>query len=143
MARFLILNGPNLNMLGQRDAGFYGVKTLDEINGEIRAVAARLGVEVEFFQSNHEGALVDCIQEARDRIDGLIVNGGALTPLRPDSQGRADRLPPALHRSAFEQSAGPRFVAAPFSAVRHRPGPNCRLWMEKLYCGIGNTRRSG
>ena len=79
MARFLILNGPNLNMLGQRDAGFYGVKTLEEINGEIRSVAARLGVEVEFFQSNHEGALVDCIQEARDRIDGLIVNGGALT----------------------------------------------------------------
>jgi 3-dehydroquinate dehydratase-2 len=79
MARFLILNGPNLNMLGRRDAGFYGVKTLEEINGEIVAVAARLGVEVEFFQSNHEGALVDCIQEARDRIDGLIVNGGALT----------------------------------------------------------------
>ncbi len=79
MARFLVINGPNLNMLGRRDAGFYGVKTLDEINGEIRSVAARLGVEVEFFQSNHEGALVDCIQEARDRIDGLIVNGGALT----------------------------------------------------------------
>ena len=79
MARFLILNGPNLNMLGRRDAGFYGVRTLEEINGEIRAVAARLGVEVEFFQSNHEGALVDCIQEARGRIDGLIVNGGALT----------------------------------------------------------------
>ena len=57
MARFLILNGPNLNMLGRRDAGFYGVKTLDEVNAEISAVAARLGVEVEFFQSNHEGAL--------------------------------------------------------------------------------------
>lgn len=79
MPRFLILNGPNLNLLGQRDAGFYGVKTLDEINAEIRAVAARIGVEVEFYQSNHEGALVDCIQEARGRLDGLIVNGGALT----------------------------------------------------------------
>lgn len=79
MPRFLILNGPNLNMLGQRDAGFYGVKTLDEINAEIRAVAARIGVEVEFYQSNHEGALVDCLQEARGRLDGIIVNGGALT----------------------------------------------------------------
>lgn len=79
MPRFLILNGPNLNLLGQRDAGFYGVKTLEEINAEIRAVAARIGVEVEFYQSNHEGALVDCIQEARGRLDGLIVNGGALT----------------------------------------------------------------
>ena len=79
MARFLVLNGPNINMLGRRDTGFYGVKTLEEVNDEIRSVASRIGVEVEFFQSNHEGSLVDCIQEARDRIDGLIVNGGALT----------------------------------------------------------------
>ena len=79
MARFLVLNGPNINMLGRRDTGFYGVKTLEEVNEEIRSVASRIGVEVEFFQSNHEGSLVDCIQEARDRVDGLIVNGGALT----------------------------------------------------------------
>ena len=79
MARFLVLNGPNINMLGRRDVGFYGVKTLEEVNDEIRSVATRIGVEVEFYQSNHEGSLVDCIQEARERIDGLIVNGGALT----------------------------------------------------------------
>ena len=79
MARFLVLNGPNINMLGRRDAGYYGVKTLDEVNDEIRAVADRLDVEVEFFQSNHEGSLVDCIQENWGRMDGLIVNGGALT----------------------------------------------------------------
>ena len=79
MARFLILNGPNINMLGRRDAGYYGVKTLEEVNDEIRRVADRLGVEVEFFQSNHEGALVDRIQENWGKIDGLIVNGGALT----------------------------------------------------------------
>ena len=63
MSRFLVLNGPNINMLGRRDAGYYGVKTLEEVNQEIQAVADRLGVEVEFFQSNHEGALVDRIQE--------------------------------------------------------------------------------
>ena len=79
MSRFLILNGPNINMLGQRDAGYYGVKTLDEVNAEIQTVANRLGVEVDFFQSNHEGALVDCIQSNWGKIDGLIVNGGALT----------------------------------------------------------------
>ncbi len=79
MSRFLVLNGPNINMLGRRDAGYYGVKTLDEVNEEIRRVADELGVEVEFFQSNHEGALVDCIQDHWGRIDGLIVNGGALT----------------------------------------------------------------
>ena len=75
MARFLVLNGPNINMLGRRDAGYYGVKTLDEVNEEIRRIAGQLGVDVEFFQSNHEGALVDCIQENWGRIDGLIVNG--------------------------------------------------------------------
>ena len=79
MARFLVLNGPNINMLGRRDAGYYGIKTLDEVNEEIRRVAGQLRVDVEFFQSNHEGALVDCIQENWGRIDGLIVNGGALT----------------------------------------------------------------
>ena len=79
MVRFLVLNGPNINMLGKRDAGYYGVRTLDEVNVEVRAVADRLGVEVEFFQSNHEGALVDYIQRNWGRIDGLIVNGGALT----------------------------------------------------------------
>ena len=79
MVRFLVLNGPNINMLGKRDAGYYGVRTLDEVNVEVRTVAERLGVEVEFFQSNHEGALVDYIQRNWGRIDGLIVNGGALT----------------------------------------------------------------
>lgn len=79
MFRFLVVNGPNLNMLGLRDVGVYGVMTLDQINDEIRGVAARLGVGVEFYQSNHEGDLVDCVQGARGRVDGLIVNGGALT----------------------------------------------------------------
>jgi 3-dehydroquinate dehydratase-2 len=79
MARFLILNGPNLNMLGRRDTSIYGSMTLDEVNRQVSETAERLGVEVEFFQSNHEGALVDRIQESWGRIDGLIVNGGALT----------------------------------------------------------------
>lgn len=79
MARFLIVNGPNLNMLGRRDTGIYGVKTLDDINGEIRRTAQRLGVEVEFFQSNVEGLIVDCLQERRAAVDGAVVNAGALT----------------------------------------------------------------
>ena len=63
MASFLILNGPNLNMLGRRDPSIYGSKTLEEVNQEIGWVANQLGVEVIFYQSNVEGELVNCIQE--------------------------------------------------------------------------------
>ena len=79
MPSFLILNGPNINMLGRRDASVYGSKTLDEVNQEISKVAKGLGVEVIFFQSNLEGELVDCIQEHWDKVQGIVLNAGALT----------------------------------------------------------------
>ena len=79
MARFLILNGPNINMLGRRDTSIYGVKTLEEVNQEISTVAGRLGVEVEFFQSNVEGLLIDYIQQNWGKADGIVINPGALT----------------------------------------------------------------
>jgi 3-dehydroquinate dehydratase-2 len=73
----LVVNGPNLNLLGTREPGIYGRETLDEINAALRARAAELGVDVGFFQSNHEGALIDRLQ-ARD-FDAAIVNAGGLT----------------------------------------------------------------
>ena len=79
MAKYLILNGPNLNMLGRRDTSIYGSMTLDEVNRQVSQTAERLGVEVEFFQSNVEGLLVDCIQENWGKIQGIVVNAGALT----------------------------------------------------------------
>ena len=79
MARILILNGPNLNILGRRLPGFYGSKTLDEINQALTAQAQGLGIEVAFFQSNVEGELVNCIQENWGKIQGIIINPGALT----------------------------------------------------------------
>ena len=79
MTRFLILNGPNINMLGRRDTSIYGAKTLDEINGQLAELAKSLGVELIFYQSNVEGNLVDCIQENWGTIQGIIVNPGALT----------------------------------------------------------------
>ena len=79
MARFLILNGPNINMLGKRDSNIYGVKTMDEINGQLAELGASMGVETVFYQSNVEGNLVDCIQANWGKIDGIIVNPGALT----------------------------------------------------------------
>ena len=79
MTRILVLNGPNLNLLGQRNPGIYGVKTLPEVNQAVADRAAALGMETAFFQSNSEGALIDFIQENRGNADGIIINPGALT----------------------------------------------------------------
>ena len=79
MDRILIINGPNLNNLGKRDAGHYGSITLADIEERVAARAEELGVEVAFFQSNHEGAIVDWIQDETDNAGGIIINAGALT----------------------------------------------------------------
>jgi len=76
----LVLNGPNLNLLGTREPQIYGSQSLAQIEADLSAHAQRLGVAVGFFQSNHEGALVDRIQAARsDGTDFLILNAAALT----------------------------------------------------------------
>ena len=77
--RVLLLNGPNLNLLGTREPGLYGALTLPQIEAELVGRAAELGVELQCFQSNHEGALVDRIQAARGRADGILINAGAYT----------------------------------------------------------------
>ena len=71
----LVVNGPNMNMLGIRQPEIYGHETYEDLKALIRAEADRLGVSVSFFQSNHEGALVDAIQQAYfDHVDGIIIN---------------------------------------------------------------------
>jgi 3-dehydroquinate dehydratase-2 len=79
MKKYLIMNGPNLNLLGIRDKKHYGTDTLESINEEIKEYAKTLGVEVDFFQSNHEGALIDKIHEVREKYDGCVLNAGAYT----------------------------------------------------------------
>jgi 3-dehydroquinate dehydratase-2 len=75
--RVAVLNGPNLNLLGVREPELYGRHTLGDIEAMARQEAARLDVEVEWFQTNHEGALVDAIQALRGRADGAVVNPAA------------------------------------------------------------------
>ncbi len=78
--RILVLNGPNLNLLGSREPAIYGRTTLNDINEILRERAKELGVdEIEFLQSNFEGALIEAIQKARGRYDFIILNAGALT----------------------------------------------------------------
>lgn len=81
-----VLNGPNLNLLGQREPEVYGRTTLPEIEAMVRDAARAQGAELEWFQTNHEGALVDAVQGLRGRVDGALINAAALThsslPLR-------------------------------------------------------------
>lgn len=77
--KYLVLNGPNLNMLGKREPEIYGSTTLDDINRMIINLAAELGCEVDFFQSNSEGELIDKIHSAFQIYDGIVINPAAYT----------------------------------------------------------------
>ena len=74
-----VLNGPNLNLLGKRQPEIYGSETLADVEVRMRERAAALGLEIEFFQSNHEGAIIDKIHEAREKAQGIIINPAAYT----------------------------------------------------------------
>ncbi len=77
--RILVIHGPNLNLLGTREPEVYGNTTLAEIDGNLAALAKELGCELRVFQSNHEGILIDRIQEAGSDVDGILINPAGLT----------------------------------------------------------------
>ncbi len=77
--KILVINGPNLNMLGIREPEIYGSQTLSDLEKLIRTRAIQLNIEVEFYQSNHEGAIVDKIQESYKKVDGIVINPAAYT----------------------------------------------------------------
>jgi 3-dehydroquinate dehydratase-2 len=77
--RIAVLNGPNLNLLGQREPEIYGHTSLGDIERMVRQAAEGLGAEIEWLQTNHEGALVDAVQGLRGRVDGALINAAALT----------------------------------------------------------------
>ena len=77
--RIALIHGPNLGLIGRRETEIYGTDTLDDINGAVDTLASELGVEVEVFQSNSEGALLDFLEEAAQRVDGFVINAAGLT----------------------------------------------------------------
>jgi len=74
-----VINGPNLNLLGSREPDLYGNTSLEELNQDLRSLARNLDINIEFYQSNHEGEIIDRIHAARGKADFLILNAGALT----------------------------------------------------------------
>lgn len=79
MKNILIINGVNLNLLGRREPHIYGAATLGDLEARLSSVARQLGVCVQFYQSNHEGEIVEMIHDAVDKIDAIIINAGAFT----------------------------------------------------------------
>jgi 3-dehydroquinate dehydratase-2 len=79
MSLISVIHGPNLNLLGQREPEIYGQESLDQIDAALRRNASDLGIDIESFQSNHEGAIVDRIQTCPGRVQGLIINAAAYT----------------------------------------------------------------
>jgi len=77
--RVAVIHGANLRVLGRREPEVYGSDTLEDINGHLRTMAEELGVEIEIFQSNSEGAILDYLEEAAPRVDGVLINPGAFT----------------------------------------------------------------
>lgn len=77
--KILVIHGPNLNLLGEREPGIYGEVSFENLNKMIMQKADELGIECEIFQSNHEGAIIDKLHEARKTFDGVAINAGAYT----------------------------------------------------------------
>lgn len=75
----LVIHGPNLNLLGTRNPEIYGKDSLNDINAALKEKADNLGVTISFFQSNHEGAIIDTLHQTRGKVDGIIINAGAFT----------------------------------------------------------------
>jgi len=75
----LLINGPNLNLVGKREPAIYGALTLEDIQNELSNLASKLDVKLKFFQSNSEGEIIDCIQNTSNTIQGILINAGAYT----------------------------------------------------------------
>ena len=120
MPTIFVLNGPNLNLLGVREPATYGYDTLADIEQRCLARGRGARLAIEFRQTNHEGQLVDWIQEAREAADGIVLNAGALDPYLGGDPRRAERRRAAGHRGASVEHLPAREISAtiPMSASR-------------------------
>ncbi|MCP4383707.1 MAG: type II 3-dehydroquinate dehydratase [Hyphomicrobiales bacterium] len=125
-----VLNGPNLNMLGRREPGIYGGKSLEEIGEECRTAGHEAGLVVDFRQSNHEGILVDWVQEAADAAEGIIINPGAYSHT---SVALHDAIR-AAGRPAIEVHLSNIFSREPFRHHSH-----ISAVAVGVICGLGPT----
>ena len=139
----LVINGPNMNMLGIRQPEIYGKATYEDLKNMIQAEADKLGVEVSFFQSNHEGALVDAIQQAYfDHVDGIIINPAPT----PHQRGLLDAVKavgiPTVEVHVSDPDSGRSSAMCPTSGRPARPpsrAGDCRdIW---TLCGSSAARR--
>ena len=138
--RIAIIHGANLRLLGQREPEVYGADTLDDINDRLRVLAGELEVEIETFQSNSEGAILDYLEEAAPRIDGVVINPGAFThtsvALRDGLVG-IDRPFVEVHLSNPGRA---RALPASVVSVAGRVRPGRRFSRGKLSSGVSRTR---
>lgn len=147
MATFLLLSGPNLNLLGARQPDVYGTDTLDECVADARGAAERFGHTLEHLQSNHEGELVDAIQGARGRCAAIIINPGAYTHSSfaiADALAAYDGVAVELHLSnpASREEWRRRSVVAPYvtGTVAGFGRTGYRLAVDAAAARVGSRR---
>ena len=133
--KLLILNGPNLNLLGLREPGLYGTQDYAALERYIRAEAATLGCEVEIRQTNHEGVLVDWIQAARGRFDGLVLNPAAYTHTSiaiPDALRAVDLPAVEVHLTDISQRE-------PYRRVSYTAPACCASFVGEGFAGYAHA----
>ncbi|MEJ6548379.1 type II 3-dehydroquinate dehydratase [Corynebacterium sp. USCH3] len=123
--RIVVLNGPNLNRLGKRQPEIYGSTTLADIEDDLRSQAVRLGVDVDFLQSNHEGALIDRVHQAADAGEAVIINPGGLT-----------HTSVALRDALVEVADGPGFVEVHLSNIHSREAFRHHSYLSPIARGV-------
>jgi len=147
MGKILVLNGPNLNLLGTREPEIYGSLTLEDINERLRRRAEAAGLDMECLQSNHEGVLVDAIQAARGRVDYIILNAAAFTHYSiaiRDAIAAVDVPVIEVHLSNIHQREDFRHksVIAPvvLGQITGLGAESYMAALEAIICRIGGTR---